>query len=111
MVSPVHGNTDPNVQQPVVVVNRHTRKVEYMALYYYLAHFSKFVRPESVRLTVSGAQDGIRALAFRSPEGVLVLQLLNSRDRESTVSVGWKDQVLKASLPPLSIGTYQWSER
>ena len=111
MVSPVHGNTDPNVQQPVVVINRRTKTVDYMALYYYLAHFSKFVRPGAVRVAISGAQEGIRGLAFRSPEGDLVLQLLNSRDRAATVTVGWRNQVLKASLPPLSIGTYQWREQ
>jgi glucosylceramidase len=47
LVSPIHGNPDPNVQHPVVIVDRHTKKVTYTGLYYYLAHFSKFVRPRS----------------------------------------------------------------
>lgn len=109
LVSPIHGNPDPNVQQPVVVVNRQTKKVDYLAVYYYLAHFSKFVRPGSVRVTLSGKQENVRALAFRSPEGGLVLQLMNRRDAPVSATVAWRDKVLKADLPALSIGTYQWS--
>jgi glucosylceramidase len=109
MTSEIHGDPDPNVQQPIVVVNRQTKKVDYMAVYYYLAHFSKFVRPGAVRVALSGNEDKIRALAFRVPEGGLVLQLLNRRDTPATVTVAWRDQVLKAELPALSIGTYQWN--
>lgn len=109
MTSPIHGDEDPNVQQPVVVVNRQTKKVDYMALYYYLAHFSKFVRPGAVRVAMSGTQEKIRALAFRAPEGGVVLQLLNRQNAPATVTVAWRDQILKAELPALSIGTYQWS--
>jgi len=108
LVSPIHGNPDPNVQQPVVVVNRQTKKVDYMAVYYYLAHFSKFVRPGAVRVAMSGTQEKIRALAFRAPEGGIVLQLLNQDDAPATVTVAWRDKVLKADLPALSIATYQW---
>jgi glucosylceramidase len=109
LISPIHGNPDPNVQQPIVVVNRQTKKVDYMAVYYYLAHFSKFVRPGSVRVAMSGTEEKVRALAFRSPDGGVVLQLLNRRDTPATVTVAWRDQVLKAELPALSIGTYQWN--
>ena len=91
-------------------MNRQTKKVDYLAVYYYLAHFSKFVRPGSVRVALAGNQEKIRALAFRSPEGGLVLQLMNRRDTPASVTVAWRDKVLKAELQPaLSIGTYQWS--
>lgn len=109
MTSEIHGDPDPNVQQPIVVVNRQTKKVDYLAVYYYLAHFSKFVRPGAVRVAMSGTEEKIRALAFRSPDGGVVLQLLNRRDTPATVTVAWRDQVLKAELPALSIGTYQWN--
>ena len=108
LTSPIHGNPDPNVQQPVVVVNRQTKKVDYLAVYYYLAHFSKFVRPGALRVGMSGSQENVRALAFRKPEGGVVLQLLNRRDGPATITVAWRDQVLKAELPALSIGTYEW---
>ncbi len=108
MVSPIHGDPDPNIQQPVVVINSKTHKVDYMGVYYYLAHFSKFVRPGDVRVATTGSVEKVRALAFRTPAGGFVLELLNSRNAPATVTVAWHDQVLKAELPALSIGTYQW---
>ena len=49
-VSYVHGNPDPNIQHPVVIIDREKMKVMYTGLYYYLTHFSKFVRPGAVRV-------------------------------------------------------------
>src|SRR5256885_16584921 len=66
-VSYVHGNPDPNVQHPVVIIDRQTKKVTYTGLYYYLAHFSKFVRPGALRLRTPGSQHGVRGLGFRTP--------------------------------------------
>jgi len=58
---------------------------------------------------MTGSADKIRALAFRSPDGAIVLELLNRRTTAAPVAVGWRGQVLKADLPALSISTYQWS--
>src|SRR5579863_8456180 len=49
LLSEVHRDGPGDFQQPVVIINRKTRKVTYTALYYYLAHFSKFVRPGAYR--------------------------------------------------------------
>jgi len=76
---PAHKNPDVNVQHAVVHVNRKTHRVTHMGVYYYLAHFSKFVRPGSVRMETSGDLDRVRCVSFRSPEGEIVAQLLNSR--------------------------------
>jgi glucosylceramidase len=108
LVSPIHGNPDPNAQHPVVVIDSKSGKVDYMSLYYYLAHFSKFVRPGAVRVATHGAMDKVRALAFRTPEGGIVLEVLNSRKAPVAITVAWHDQVLKAELPALAIATYQW---
>jgi glucosylceramidase len=108
LISPIHGNPDPNVQQPVLVVNSKTGKVDYTGLYYYLAHFSKFVRPGAVRVDAKGSLDKVRALAFRTSEGGMVLQLLNSRNAPAPVTVAWHGEVLQAELPALSISTWQW---
>ena len=54
-VSEIHGNPDPNIQHPVVIIDRHSKKVTYTGLYYYLAHFSKFVRPGAIRIKTIGS--------------------------------------------------------
>jgi glucosylceramidase len=105
MVSPIHKDPDPNVQHPVVVINRETKKVTYTALYYYLAHFSKFVRPGDVRVGVSGTIEGVRCVAFRTPKSGHVAEIMNSlhEDREVGLKVANRSVMLR--LPALSITT------
>src|SRR5262245_18607536 len=67
LVSPAHEDPNPNVQHPVVIVDRQKRKVTYTGLYFYLAHFSRFVRPGSIRVATLGAAAGLRCIAFRAP--------------------------------------------
>jgi glucosylceramidase len=107
-VSVIHGNPDPNIQHPVVIINRDSKQVTYTGLYYYLAHFSKFVRPGAVRVETAGSHKGVRCLAFRTPEKGLVAELMNSHDTETEVHLTWHDRVLNLSLPPISITTCLW---
>ena len=91
-----------------MVINRKTHEVTYTGCYYYLAHFSKYVRPGAVRLTVSGSAKDVRCLAFRAPEGGLVAQLMNSRDDANEVGVEIGGKSLRLVLPAVSITTCLW---
>ena len=113
MVSPAHHDPDPNAQHPVVIVNRATRQVSYTGLYYYLAHFSKFIRPGAVRAQMTGDFQGLKALAFFSPEPEggwhWVVELLNDRSTDTQVSVGWQGRSVAVNLPATSITTCIWN--
>ena len=108
LVSTVHGNPENNVQHPVVVINRETREVSYTGLYYYLAHFSKFVRPSAARIGSPGKIPGVRCLAFRHTDGRIVAQLMNSRAEEQNVTLNWNQKTLQLALPAISITTCLW---
>ena len=108
LVSPVHNDPDPNVEHPIVIVDRRTKKVTYTGLYYYLAHFSRFIRPGSVRIGAAGGSAGIRCAAFRTPDLHILAQLLNSRSLDSRVSVECGGRILQLVLPAGSITTASW---
>ena len=116
LVSPVHRDPDPNAQHPVVVINRETKKVTYTGLYYYLGHFSKFVRPGAVRVLMEGKYPGIRGLAFLSPEVKggwhWVVELMNDRPTDAQVQVDFELNTVRRSLqlklPAVSIMTAVW---
>src|SRR5262249_36556075 len=106
--SPVHGNPDPNIQHPVVIINKNTHEVAYTGLYYYLAHFSKFVRPGAVRVETTGDRKGLRVMTFRTPEGGFVTQILNSLMEDTAMNLVSKGKVLHVTLPARSITTASW---
>jgi glucosylceramidase len=108
-VSPIHGNPDPNIQQPVVIINRATGRVSYTGLFYYLAHFSKFVRPGGVRIQSTGAAKDVRVIAFKLPGEKIVTQLMNSSNEDAVVAVGYHQRVVELKLPALSITTARWT--
>lgn len=108
-VSQIHGNPDPNIQHPVVIIDRQAKKVTYTGLYYYLAHFSKFVRPGAIRIKTSGSLDGIRLMAFKAPNGKIVGELMNSKNQDVEVGLTFHDRVLRVKLPAISITTLLWN--
>ena len=108
LVSPIHNDPENNAQHPVVIIDRNTKKVYYTGVYYALAHFSKFVRPGSIRIESTGDQPGVRCVAFKSPDGGLVAQLVNSRNEEAKVSVESHGRSLSLALPAVSITTCLW---
>jgi glucosylceramidase len=110
LISPVHGNPQFNIQHPVVIVNRRTKEVTYTGCYYYLAHFSRFVRPGAVRVETTGSVPGVRCIAFATPEKTLVAQLLNGTAKEAGVTLAWRDRAVRVKLPPVSITTCRWGQ-
>jgi glucosylceramidase len=107
-VSPVHGNPDPNAQHPVVIINKSTHQITYTGTYWYLAHFSKFVRPGAVRVETRGRAKGVRVMTFETPEGGYVAQLLNSRTAAAEISLAAGSKTLRLVLPARSITTATW---
>jgi glucosylceramidase len=108
LISPVHRDTDGNQQHPVVIIDRHSKEVTYTGLYYYLAHFSKFVRPGAVRIAVKGSTGGVRCLAFKSKNGDIVAEILNSAKQPARAGLSWSGKFLNLKLPALSITTCLW---
>ena len=109
LVSPTHEDPDGNAQESIVVIDRQSHTVSYTGLYYYLAHFSKFVRPGARRIqTTASAPQGLRAISFRNADGSLVAELLNSNAEPVEVQLDWHDRSLSLPLPGNSITTLQW---
>jgi len=82
--------------------------VTYTGLYYYLAHFSKFVRPGAVRVETKGSAKGVRCVAFKTPEGGYIAQLINSGKADTKVGIEAGGRSLSVALPAISITTLQW---
>jgi glucosylceramidase len=113
LVSSIHDDRDGNAQNALVQINRATHEVTFSGLYYFLAHFSKFVRPgaQRIRATLAGAATDTRALAFRNANkegGTFVLELLNPSGEDRPIRVQAAGRELDLTLPAVSISTLTW---
>ena len=107
-ISPIHGNPDPNAQHPVVIIDKTTHEITYTGTYWYVAHFSKFVRPGAVRVETTGKTKGVRVITFQAPEGGYVAEVLNSLNESTDVNLESKGKTLHLTLPARSITTATW---
>ena len=82
--------------------------VTYNAEYYVLGHLSKFVQPGAVRISSTAYGDGgIQNVAFRNPDGKIVLVALNSGGTQN-FRVSFGGQSFGYSLPGGSMATFTW---
>ena len=74
-----------------------------------LAHVSKFVRPGARRIESNTFGPGsLEDVAFRNPDGSLVLLVLNSGSKPVTFNLGWDKKYAVYTLPRNSAATFTW---
>ncbi len=109
LLSDIHRDETGNYQHPVVILNRKTKQITYTALYYYLAHFSKFVRPGAFRIRCRSTIPQVRCAAFKSPQGAITSEVVNSQRESVMVWVRWGKKALKTRLSSESITSLVWA--
>jgi glucosylceramidase len=60
-----------------VIVDQDSGEIHYQSSFYYMGHFSKYIRPEAVRIRTAVSHDTLEATAARNPDGGIVLVILN----------------------------------
>ncbi|SDO64875.1 ricin-type beta-trefoil lectin domain protein [Lentzea jiangxiensis] len=90
------------------VVTTSGGNVTYNAEYYVLGHLSKFVQPGAVRIDSTGyGEGGVQNVAFRNPDGRIVLVALNSGGRQD-FRVSYGGQTFGYTLPAGAMATFTW---
>lgn len=107
LVSEEHGDPDSNYEHPIVIINRDTKKVSYTGLYYYLSHFSKFIRPAAYRIDCSGPADKLNFVGFINADSSIVVNIINNGSATSR-KILWKNKMLVQKLQEHSITTLRW---
>jgi glucosylceramidase len=90
------------------VVTTNGSNVTYNAEYYVLGHLSKFVQPGAVRIDSTGyGEGGIQNVAFRNPDGTIVLVAVNSGGTQN-FQVSFGGQSFGYQLPGGAMATFTW---
>lgn len=82
-----------------------TETVDFTAL----AHASKFVEPGAYRIDSNSFGEGsVEDVAFRNPDGSIVLLVLNSANTPTEFNIGWKGKYASYKLASAAVATFVW---
>jgi len=90
--APVHGNTK-------------TDELTYTNSYYYIGHFSKFIRPGAKRIASVSSSNALLTTAFKNTDGSLAIVVMNTNDKNLDYSVTLQSKSAYLKALPHSIQT------
>lgn len=73
--------------------------------YYFIGHFSKFIKPGAVRIASSSNRYKIETTAFKNPNGEVITIILNREDQAYNFLLWSNGKVAKIRIPERSIIT------
>lgn len=82
-----------------------TGKLIYTNAYYYIGHFSKYIKPGAKRVAATASRSQLLTTAFRNPDGQLVVVVMNQSDKPTDYSLWINGKAAAASAPAHSIAT------
>ena len=88
-------------------VHAHTKtgEITYTNSYYYIGHFSKFVRPGARRVASSPSRSQLLSTAFVNTDGKLSVVVMNKSDKAVNYFLWLDGQAAEVNTPPHSIQT------
>lgn len=90
--APIHANTKTN-------------ELIYTPSYYYIGHFSKFIKPKAKRISTTTSRSTIESTSFQNPDGSLVTVVMNKTENPITCKLIVDDAEVEFSIPKHAIQT------
>ncbi|NCC51340.1 MAG: hypothetical protein EOM20_09005, partial [Spartobacteria bacterium] len=93
----------------LVGINTDTHAITRNADYYSLGHAAKFLKCGAVRIgCTEESADEMNAVAFRNPDGSLVLIACNPATLMQNYPIRWNGESISYPMPPRSVATFTW---
>ena len=77
----------------------------YTPSYYYIGHFSKFIKPNAKRIATSSSRTTIESTSFKNPDGQIVTIVMNKTDATINYKTILKDKEIIMEIPAHGIQT------
>lgn len=98
-----------NLCDAPIICDTKTDALHYNSSYYYIGHFSKFVKAGAKRVFSDCSIEGIHMIAFVNPDKEVVVVMMNESDDPKDFSLKMEGAYLNTSLDAHAIVTYIFS--
>ncbi len=99
-----------NLCMATMIADTHAGDVQYMNSYYYIGHFSKFIRPGAKRIISSSDDDRFLTTAFVNPDGTIAVVVMNRTNDDIPFKLWMKKKATPLNSPAHSIETIVLSD-
>lgn len=94
------------VGESPIVYDRTRQELDIRSSYYYMGHFSKYIRRGAKRIGCSCFDAELETCAFLNKDGTIVCVVLNRTDKDKRVSLRFQKQLADAEIKGHSIVTF-----
>jgi len=94
-----------NICDAPIIIDIYQEKITKETSYYYIGHFSKYIKPGAKRIGLLNKTNDISAVAFKNPNGEKVLVVMNSTEVDQDFTLHEQDNRHSYQLPARSIVT------
>jgi glucosylceramidase len=91
--APIHGDTEKG-------------ELIYTPSYYYIGHFSKFIRPGAKRVSTTSSRSHLLSTSFMNEDGSLVTVVMNQSDLEIEYQLYVGAEAVTLTIPPHAMQTH-----
>ena len=88
-----------------VIVDPDADEVYFTPIYYVMAHFSKYIRPEAKVIGLEGLDGGLMAAAAQNPDGSTVVVLFNETETPKSINLSLNEKNVEFSIDAQAIQT------
>ncbi len=88
-----------------VIVDPEKDEVYFTPLYYTMAHFSKYIRPDAKVIGLENSDDKLMATAAENPDGTIAVVLFNETETPKSISLSIHEKTIEISIDAKAIQT------
>lgn len=94
-----------NLCDSPIIVDIFPQNLVKQSSYYYVGHFSKYVRPGAYRIGLENNNDNLQAVGFKNVDGSIALVVLNQTDKPIDYSVTLNGKSVSVEIKEHAINT------
>lgn len=103
MVGPNHKKNFCN--SPIMLNKTKNNYIKNLS-FYYISHFSRFIKPNSKRIGISRFSDKFEVTAFKNPDNSVIIVLLNRNDFNIEYNLKINEQIFHDNLDKHAVVTF-----
>jgi glucosylceramidase len=95
-----------NLCSAPILVDTANDVLMHQSSYYYLGHFTRFIKPGAQRVLCAASRQDLESTAFVNPDGSVVVVVMNRTEQAIAFALRLDTKTTATELPPRSIATY-----